>query len=319
MRRLCVVPRRFRQVVTPLLRLIGIAAAAAVVSVAAAPQAMAAPEEPDTAVPAGANDFRCTPSAAHPRPVILVHGTGMNMATTWKELSPALKAQGYCVFALNYGTHVPGTARNLSNTVGGGSIADSAQELAAFAARVRAATHASKVDMVGHSQGALVIRQYLKFLGGTDRLDPRKNSVATMVSLAGTNHGSTFNLNETLAAIADSLGIPIVQLASATIGPSYIQQMVGSPFLVNLNAGGDTQPGVRYVAVGTRTDGIVTPASRTFLHGGPGATVRNVWVQDGCPGLKVKHAEITSDPRAMGIVFGALDPGYGRTHPLPCS
>ena len=48
----------------------------------------------------GANDFACR-SAAHPVPVILVHGTFGDMTVSWNALSPLLKSQGYCVFALD--------------------------------------------------------------------------------------------------------------------------------------------------------------------------------------------------------------------------
>ncbi len=42
------------------------------------------------------------PRRKAPTPVILVHGTGMDMGS-WGALSPALQREGYCVFALDYG------------------------------------------------------------------------------------------------------------------------------------------------------------------------------------------------------------------------
>lgn len=49
-------------------------------------------------------------------------------------------------------------------------MAASATGLAAFADRVRADTGTDKVDLVGHSQGGLVARQYVKFDGGPDHV-----------------------------------------------------------------------------------------------------------------------------------------------------
>lgn len=280
------------------------------------PLATAAPA-PD-APPAGANDWSCTPSTEHPRPVVLVHGTWANMVTTWETLSPALKAEGYCVFALNYGTRDLRTGQNLLDMVGGNTISRSAKTLAEFVSKVRAATDGRQVDLVGHSQGALVAREYLKSAGGSDATRPERNAVHTLVSLAGTNQGTSFSINQQIGAIAEMLGIPVITLASATVGPSYVEQMSGSPFLRQLNAGGDTRPGVNYVAVATKNDTMVTPPENAFLNPARGSEARNVWVQEGCESAKVDHMQVTSSPRAMWLTLDALDPGYRRIHPAPC-
>src|SRR4051794_32704786 len=71
-----------------------------VYNIAAAYRVLRDPSAP----PPGANDFACKPSAAHPRPVVLVHGLGATMGENWATLAPLLANEGYCVFALTYGT-----------------------------------------------------------------------------------------------------------------------------------------------------------------------------------------------------------------------
>src|SRR6478672_11874481 len=120
-----------------------------------------------TASPPGANDWSCRPHAPHPRPVVLVHGTFADMSDSWQALSPLLVNHGYCVFALNYGAH--GGSEQLG-VYAVGDIAESARQLSAFVNRVLRATGARRVDLVGHSQGGMMPRYYLKHLHGGSRV-----------------------------------------------------------------------------------------------------------------------------------------------------
>ena len=137
-----------------------------------------------TASPPGANNWSCKPTAAHPVPVILVHGTFADMSDSWQALSPLLYDNGYCVFALNYGSYDGSGSLGVYAT---GDIAQSAQQLSSFVNKVLAATGATKVDLVGHSQGGMMPRYYIKNLGGASKVN-------TLVGLAPSNHGTTLEV-----------------------------------------------------------------------------------------------------------------------------
>src|SRR3954453_20373621 len=98
----------------------------------AAPSAAAATAEPPP--PPGAN-VACTPTVAHPEPVILVHGTFENRFDNWQAMSPALKAAGYCVYALDYGAYRGSDALGI---YGIGAIRQSAEQLRDYVPTVRA-------------------------------------------------------------------------------------------------------------------------------------------------------------------------------------
>lgn len=235
---------------------------------------------------AGANDWECKPGAAHPRPVVLVHGTFVPPALNWAAMAPALNAAGYCVFALEYGIHQAGIPAT-------GDIPTSAGQLATFVDGVLAATGAAKVDIVGHSQGGMMPRYYIRFLGGAAKVDD-------LVGLAPSNHGTDQ---------------PLTPITGAAGCVACDQQYVGSDFLRNLNAGHDTEPGVDYTVVETRYDEVVTPYTSAFLSGDT-EHVTNDTVQDACPGRPVEHVLIAFDPASIGWVENALgragpgDPGY---------
>src|SRR5205807_6886914 len=68
-----------------------------------------------------------------------------------------LAARGYCVFALTYG--IDPRWRYMGGVI---PIERSAPELGAFVRRVLAATHARRVDLVGHSEGTFMPQYWLR-------------------------------------------------------------------------------------------------------------------------------------------------------------
>lgn len=246
----------------------------------------------------GWNDYSCEPSTAHPRPVVLVHGTFGNSVDNWLGLAPYLVKRGYCVFSLDYG-QLP----DVPFFHGLGPIDKSAAQLDTFVDKVLAATGAPEADLVGHSQGGMMPRHYLKFLGGADEVN-------ALIGLAPDHHGTTLLGLTKLLPYFPGAGHLLT-----TKTPGLADQIAGSPFLTRLNEGGDTVPGVRYTVITTRYDQVVTPYRSQFLDG-PG--VRNVLLQDLCPVDLSEHVAIgLIDRIAFHEVANALDPG--RATPTTCA
>jgi len=250
-----------------------------------------------TASPPGANEWSCKPGAEHPRPVVLVHGTFADMSDSWQALSPLLHNHGYCVFALNYGSAGGSGALGI---YGVGEIGASAAELSAFVDKVLAATGAGEVDLVGHSQGGMMPRYYLKNLGGAAK-------VHTLVGLSPSNHGTTLDGLFTLAGY-----FPGASEFTGALCRACQEQEAGSTFLSELNSGGDTVAGVSYTVIQTRFDEVVTPYASAFLSG-PGVT--NVTLQNQCILDLGDHLSMPYDHIADADVLTALDPAHPQ-HPF---
>ncbi|MEU3188478.1 alpha/beta fold hydrolase [Streptomyces sp. NPDC006923] len=290
-------PLPWKRALGPLAALL-LAATVAVTPAATETAAAATATPATTAASSGWNNYACEPSAAHPRPVVLVHGTFANSVDNWLGLAPYLVNRGYCVFSLDYG-QLPG----VPVFYGLGPIDASAGQLAAHVDRVLGATGATEVDVVGHSQGGMMPRYYLKFLGGAAKVN-------ALVGIAPDNHGTTLLGLAGLLAHFPGAGDLLNDKA-----PGLTDQLAGSPFLTRLNAGGDTVPGVRYTVIATRYDQVVTPYRSQFLTG---PDVRNVLLQDLCPADFSEHVAIgTIDRIAFHEVANALDPA--RATPTTCA
>ncbi|MEE1752450.1 esterase/lipase family protein [Streptomyces sp. SP18CS02] len=270
----------------------------AAAAVLAPHSAAATPTAASAATSSGWNDYSCKPSAAHPRPVVLVHGTFGNSVDNWLTLAPYLVRRGYCVFSLDYG-QLP----NVPFFHGLGPIDKSAGQLGVFVDKVLAATGVGEVDIVGHSQGGMMPRHYLKFLGGAGKVN-------ALIAIAPDNHGTTLSgLTQLLPYFPGAADL----LSEKT--PGLADQVVGSAFLTRLNEGGDTVPGVRYTVITTKYDEVVTPYRSGFLTG---PDVTNVVIQDKCAIDLSEHVAIgILDRIAYHEVTNALDPA--RATPTTCA
>lgn len=254
-------------------------------------------ENPGAPVP-GTEDG-CRPSREHPRPVVLLHGTGMNGLNTWSTLAPSLRAQGYCVFAPTYGADpgapAIGGVRRLHN--------DSGYEVAAFIDKVRQQTGAEQVDLVGHSLGGPVAAHVAKVL--------RPGDVATVVFVASywMRPGTTTVSNwpqlrhlEESGMLSQAIAMGPVQSGIDLVRPAALIDEVwagGSPYL----------EGVSYRSIASTADEVFPP--QLSFSGVPGGD--DVVLQDGCPQNRTGHMTAPSDPRVIDLVSGALDPTHEVT------
>ncbi|MDE8588296.1 esterase/lipase family protein [Arthrobacter sp. NQ4] len=268
-------------------RALSVAAAAVLAS-----SLMAAPAQAVDISPPGANDWSCKPSAEHPYPVVLVPGTFESMEKNWSTLSPVLKSQGYCVFALNYGA--------TNGVYATAPVKDSANELAPFVDAVRSATGAKQVDLVGHSQGGMMPRYYMGFLGGA-------KYVHQLVGIAPSNHGT----EGVILPPPDLVPTPDYTAAGCA---ACADQQAGSPFMKELNAIGDTVAGPAYTVISTTHDEVVIPYNSQFLSGSA-RQVTNITIQDKCPADVIEHDQTPNDPVVHQLVANALAQASGPADP----
>jgi triacylglycerol lipase len=200
--------------------------------------------------------------------VILVHGTFGDMTVSWNLVSPALKAAGYCVFALDL------VRRAMA------PIDQSADKLAAFIDEVRTRTGAPTVSIVGHSQGGMLGRYVAKFRDKLAVIDD-------IVGLAPSSHGTTTPLGPVVAGLGC---------------PACAEQAAGSAFMKKLNAPPEAPPPPSYTVISTRYDEVVTPYRSQALEG-----ATNVVLQDRCPEDVTDHVGIIYDPIALQWTMNALE------------
>ncbi|MGW3544420.1 esterase/lipase family protein [Nocardia niigatensis] len=247
--------------------------------------------------PPGANDWSCKPAAAHPNPVVLLHGLS-NDTVTWNTLSAVLANAGYCVFTTTYGTGALGPVLGAITPV-----ETSARQISDFIDRVRAETGSDKVDLVGHSMGGAVPFYALNHLGAIPKID-------RYVALAAPLHGSTVSGLANLQPLLESTA-PGTELA-AQCGPCQLSP--GSKVAIDLNADPAIAPDIRFTTVVSRYDEIATPWTTGLLDG---PNVDDAVLQDLCPDDYTEHFELPADPVTVRVVLNALDPAHAT--PVSCT
>lgn len=209
-------------------------------------------------------------------PVVIVAGTFVDQGLAdvgYAALAARLRAEGYEVSIFG----LPGN--------GLGPIEDTAAALAQHVEGLRASTGAARVDLIGHSQGGLVARYYIEYLGGVGEVDSN-------IGLGVPNNGGV---------VANLLGL---------FGPLCFdachQMMIGSSFLAELNAGDDSVGDVRYTNIATVYDEFVVPYTSAFMSPADGNVV-NVTVQSQCWLRFVGHLGLALDGAVFSGVVDALE------------
>lgn len=225
-------------------------------------------------VPFGAGGAEATPARD---PVIIVAGTfaGQPAASLfYAPMAARLRADGYQPYI--FGLPTSGTQ----------DIALTAQALNTYADQVRAQTGAARVDLIGHSQGGLVARHYVKYLGGSSEVD-------AVISLGAPHYGTAVANVAKLFGLGNCIGIT-----------SCVQMSIGSTYLANLNAGDDTIGAVRYTNIVSANDEVVIPY-RTGWLADDGNNV-NVRVQSPCFLRIVGHVGLALDGTVYSGIQDAL-------------
>jgi triacylglycerol lipase len=208
-------------------------------------------------------------------PVIVVNGL-FGVGFAYEPLVARLRADGYRVWDFE----LP--------TLGTQDIRLSAQALNAFADAVRTQTGAAKVDLVGHSEGGLVSRAYVKYYGGAAEVD-------SLVTLGTPNYGTVAANIIRLFTLGTCVGVTACE-----------QMTIGSTFLADLNAGDDSIGTVAYTNIATVMDELVQPYTNSFLNAADG-NITNRALQSQCFVRIVGHLGLILDGAVYSGVEDALE------------
>ncbi|KAI3321656.1 alpha/beta-hydrolase [Xylariaceae sp. AK1471] len=240
---------------------------------------------------APANDFSCKSSR---NPVVMLHGLSANRNIYLNLLQYELNARGYCTFSLTYGAYA------VPNWIGGlRDMTESAAEIASFVRKVKDKTGASKVDIVGHSEGG-VQAVYVPLT------QPGISSIVEhLVALGPAIHGATYFGVTNLWYIGGAATRTLVGNLVDLVGCPACEQLAPDGKVTNdfANAPRIAQEGNKVTVIISKSDALV-PADVSIIDE-PG--VKNVFVQTTCPDDRVGHIGLAQDKSVWRLIVNALE------------
>ena len=169
-------------------------------------------------------------------------------------------------------------------------------------------TDARKVVIVGHSQGGMMPRQYMRFEGG-------RTKVRSLVGIAPSNHGT----QGLITPAPDGTTPP----PSGDSCRACDQQQAGSRFLKRLNRDGDLVHAPTVVGTGPST-----PSSRPATTRWSRPTAASSWPgppagsptsssRTSAPPTPIEHDQAPNDPVVHQLVLEALSHHRAPADPTP--
>jgi triacylglycerol esterase/lipase EstA (alpha/beta hydrolase family) len=210
------------------------------------------------------------PAQDQPGTVLLVPGYGGATGAV-NQLAGALRAQGRTATVVP----LPGDGTGDLNAQADTLDSDVAQALSAGA---------PSVDVVGYSAGGVVTRLWVRDHDGVHK-------ARRIVTLGSPLHGTQ------VAATG-------VLLAPGACPTACRQLATGSSLLSGISGSVPTPP--YWLSIWTSQDETVTPPDSARISG-PAGSVRNVVIQDLCPGRQVSHSALPTDAFVTAAVIADLD------------
>jgi pimeloyl-ACP methyl ester carboxylesterase len=239
----------------------------------------------------GINDFNCKSDS---NPVVLLHGLGATYYEDINFLQYWLQAKGHCTYAQTYGAY-----DGFPFLGGLKAINESAPEIASYIKEIVAKTGKSKVDIVGHSEGAFQALYVPKFEGVAHLVDK-------IAAIAPPTHDTTFaNLYDLAYLLGNSSRKAVGDVLDLVGCPACDDLGPDGAAVLRLNDGQPiVQAGNKVTIIASKYDELVTPPTTSFVHEDG---VTNRWIQDTCPLDPVGHIGEAYDLNVWNLVKNVLD------------